>query len=1316
MPDYDLTGLSTRSFEQLIQAIAAKVIGQNIVVFGDGRDGGREATFEGPIPYPSTTDSWNGYGVVQAKFKQRLQDSKKDGEWALGQLHTELQDFCDAGKNRRKPDYYVFATNVVLTPFPELGSKDLVREVFADFEAVLPLKNYAIWDYDWIRAFLDGDEDIRKGYAAWITPGDVLAQVMEWFEPDRADFEQTITSFLQKELLADQYANLEQAGHTSEDRVPIAQVFVDLPAFDKYLVDAPAEEVKEGRLPSGFLATIANSAAEKLDPLTLSATVSENRPDIPKVASAGRYVLIGGPGQGKTTVAQFICQLFRSAILKERRPQWVIDPEAKEVIRSIDLHCKNEGITLPGARRFPIRIVLSQFAKALASDQTPHINSLLSYAVDLIQKKTDQEVSANDFRRWLRIYPWTLVLDGLDEVPASSNRDAVLGAIKDFQIDARSQNADILIIATTRPQGYNEDFNPTFYIHTWLAPLSTPRAMHYATRLCEVRYAGDRDRQTKIIQRLTRASSNESTVRLMRSPLQVTIMTTLVDRMGQPPQERWNLFKEYYKVIYQRELERDIPAATILRDYQPDVDMIHNHVGLLLQVESERSGQTDARLSVNQFETVVESRLLEEGHEGRNFENLKRQIIEAATDRLVFLVGLQANEVGFEIRSLQEFMAAEALMDGGDELIRKRLRRIAPISNWRNVFLFAAGKCFAERQHLRDTIHAICGELNEDSEDGVVRETLAGSQLALDLLEDGPARRQPKYTQALSRLALRLLDLPPRERQKRLADLFEANVEDVYRSEIEQGLSHIEEERRLGAWTCLIPLIETGLPWAISAGDKFWPKEHDRQLEIFLTTRDSIGDWLLGKLMEAVPNISPANLEYHLRIRHDMYNKENVPPWFGPAMKLLDGSVSTKSVRLTSDGFKDVHLSFGSLDSEDTLFPIKDMPNPSSEWRAVIAAIKFVQNPSSVSLATAVEEIISQNKPDLTRFISRRFPWPLGWLASISELVRRDIATRIGAGDLGEASDWTAAELRWDKEGIDLNDLAYTVQHFPFDANVGAKGAPIARSWGTDVKGLTNLLALYEQVKGTPLAREVAWAILFEPIRERITSPSPIVDQLPTLAQLKDVFSDIARTDTAVMLDILSLYTFKEQLDSEFMEFLDWLGQLKIDLWVFRLRDSSFSSTLQETIAKYPQREGSFRVLAAFLTRAAPRFVNRSNKERSVQEVISEAKTVVEFVLSDWERARIATLAKSIAKCVVNGPDHEILKSAWDRHAANSRSEADEMILEVHKQLAQKNWQAREGVLQVLDDSLRRRTSDLQDIQIWNALGLPVKLRKALEA
>jgi hypothetical protein len=105
MGDYDLTGLSPRSFEQMIQALGCKIIGPGIVVFGDGPDGGREATFSGKLSnFPSSTNGWEGYMVLQAKFCQRPKGkSKDDGKWALEQLKNELEKFARRHTKRQKP-------------------------------------------------------------------------------------------------------------------------------------------------------------------------------------------------------------------------------------------------------------------------------------------------------------------------------------------------------------------------------------------------------------------------------------------------------------------------------------------------------------------------------------------------------------------------------------------------------------------------------------------------------------------------------------------------------------------------------------------------------------------------------------------------------------------------------------------------------------------------------------------------------------------------------------------------------------------------------------------------------------------------------------------------------------------------------------------------------------------------------------------------------------------------------------------------------------------------------------------------------------
>ena len=283
---------------------------------------------------------------------------------------------------------------------------------------------------------------------------------------------------------------------------------------------------------------------------------------------------------------------------------------------------------------------------------------------------------------------------------------------------------------------------------------------------------------------MDRAFRDDSTARLMRSLLQVTIMSALVDRVGQPPQERWSLFNSYYDVIYDREVERSIPASNILRDFKPDIKAIHNQVGLILQIDSERTGRTDAKLSRDRFIALVEARLDTEGHSGDGLHALAQQIVEAASHRLVFLVEVEAEQVGFEIRSLQEFMAADCLMDGTDQSIKDRLDEIAPIPFWRNVFLFAAGKCFAQRQELREPLRNICADLNEIDGDSIAGTYLVGSDLAIALIGEGSSRNQPKSENLLARIAVRALDTANPDLQIQLADIYEPQLETIYQDAI----------------------------------------------------------------------------------------------------------------------------------------------------------------------------------------------------------------------------------------------------------------------------------------------------------------------------------------------------------------------------------------------------------------------------------------------------------------------------------------------------------------------------------------------------
>jgi hypothetical protein len=519
--DYRLDRLSPRLFEHMIQSLATGAISSTVTPFGDGPDGGREATFDGLTNYGAEGNRWTGYGIIQAKFHIRPQDTTRDAAWARRELRKELAQF---NKNQRKtPDYYIYAVNVVLAP-GEDGGKDSVQAILDQFAVKHGLKGVEIWDYDKIRVLLDRDDQVRNSYIAWILPSDVLAALCANLRTAERDYYPLILRYLQREMIADQYAQLEQAGHSADEAIPLSQVFLDLPTSKA----PPAVEDVEDEEPDStrFVATIIRDAGASFKaPDDDDGSVSDRSSPRFAHAKAGRYVLIGGPGQGKTTVGQFTCQVFRYALLSDVPPH-LLSADTLTAIDGFNRQWQHDHQMIPSARRLPFRVVLGDLARSLAEQET---SGLLEYLAKKFSANSASTISGIEIERILKEYPSIIVLDGLDEVPSSTNREALMSVVSNFLVDVAAGSLDVMLLATSRPQGYNEEFSPRQYAHHFLLPLSSSDALKYGRQLAKTRFGDGNERYAKVAERIGRAVHNPATARLMRTPLQVTILTLLVD-------------------------------------------------------------------------------------------------------------------------------------------------------------------------------------------------------------------------------------------------------------------------------------------------------------------------------------------------------------------------------------------------------------------------------------------------------------------------------------------------------------------------------------------------------------------------------------------------------------------------------------------------------------------------------------------------------------------------------------------------------------------------------------------------------------------
>ncbi len=1033
MHEYDLERLNTRSFEQLVQALALEILGPHISIFGDGPDGGREASFSGSVPFPTKLKGWKGDGIIQAKFRQEPSSTpKENADWLIKNLKQEFSRFTPNSKrgnakalSHKCPDYYIIATNVKLSGVRNVGGKDSVEALLKSYKRTHGLKDFKIWDGTQIRRYLDHHTNIRTTYSAWLTPGDVLAKLLDLPLFRGTDFISTMYRYLEAELLDDQFARLSQGGYTDAKAIPLSTVFIDAPIeisnnklMRLFRTPTSQEEfiTQDEKQHLSFLEALFEAGSRVLKP---SYTKLSTEPDSRNRPHPSRIVLIGGPGQGKTTVGQFACQLYRAELLKFRG-----GPSSPEVTQA--LQCFSESadqVPRVRTRRYPLRVDLKNLAASLAGTGEYPSNNLFDYLVNRIKTRTNTVITSDQFREWLTVYPWLLVLDGLDEVPASSNRKQVLQAIRDFvTVDAHHADADLLILATTRPQGYSAEFDPILYLHLTLMELTPANALNYGLKLAKARHPNQLSRVSELTSSLKRATDNPSTARLMQSPLQVTIMLALIEGGGEPPEQRWKLFHDYYDVIYRREKERGTPFSSILSKFEPELHLIHHRVGWLLQSRNAETGKTNKRLSHTEFEDLVEQQLIDSGHEDKSQrKELVSTIRTAATDRLVFLVGNTENEIGFEIRSLQEFMASEHIFDGGDACIQMSIKAIAPHSYWQNIFLFAAGRILFERRALADTLFAVCAELNESTDDKMQAASFAGARLALALLIDGVARNQPKHSKMFARLGARGLDSFDKNIFNTIFEIISNDTDDVWKEEILNRLSTVEGKFPEHIWL-LCSILSRKKSWAWEACLKWFPWRKP-QAEIFIKQYSSRHHEIPTKFWDEISkyiHYYPANsLESRI---HQGGNKsatifEQYVAWFNEISHhsnkieipiiLNEGRKSLAyNILIAGHDTRRIWASFLTLPA----VPRDAHPN----WKVFNAIALFSAKPTIANLITQLH-LISKTKFDKNnQYITYHAPWQIQTclLAKKDGLPWAKIIKVVADGGLGVEDDWN----RWEKE------------------------------------------------------------------------------------------------------------------------------------------------------------------------------------------------------------------------------------------------------------------------------------------------------------
>jgi hypothetical protein len=769
---YDLSKLDANSFEHMVNLIALQVLGAGHTGFGPGSDGGRDGYFEGEAPYPSVGEQWSGRWYIQSKFhKPHL--SKDPQKWLVEQIKGELQEFKKDRTRRVWPDNWIVATNIDPSGTPETGAFDQARKVVAEARSGLE-NHFHIWGGRKILDFLALHPNIGKHYWHFLTPGRVLKHLYDTISDAQASVEDVIRYLVVTQFNEQQFTKLEQAGSTADSRPGIHRLFTDLPfACPQYKVKGMGAQY------------LTQTAAQ-------NHRIDDYMPDSPAWRTWRRHprrariwFIKGGPGQGKSTLSQYLSQIQRAAlILASDGPR--VTPDQRTVATEIQDRASDSGFW-PLAPRIPVYVELKDFAQWYGERTESEPRLLLSYLADRLGASIGQTVYTGMLKRAFSVARWLFVFDGLDEVP-SDVKDAVASQVTMFVDDLLvGCEADALTICTSRPQGYSGQFATLDAAVVDLPGLSSDQALECARPVLAIDRSAEDSKKYFDILRV--AITSPSVREIMTTPLQAHIMAVVVRDGGKPPERKWQLFSNFYQVIKKREANRTLPEkdlAELLREGDKLLKALHNRLGFELHRRAETSEGAQTSLHRDELNTIIRQTVSQ--LQDSDVERTVATLMKATTERLILVNTPETGaEIRFDIRPLQEFFAAEYLYESvSSERLGQRLRVIAGDSHWREVmhFLLSALVENDRQTELSVAVEALA-DLNEKSDDPNIR--ALGRRLALGGI-----------------IAARLLQEGVLDQDKRVRQQFRKCLEPIFGSTDFHVLEMLSEVQRSHskAWIC----------------------------------------------------------------------------------------------------------------------------------------------------------------------------------------------------------------------------------------------------------------------------------------------------------------------------------------------------------------------------------------------------------------------------------------------------------------------------------------------------------------------------------
>jgi len=728
--DYPFENLDPETFQQFCQALLAKEF-SNVQCFPVAQpDGGRDA-----LSYFSE-DEERSFIMYQVKFVRQPQAETDPHKWLIKTLKGENGEAAKLKKQIPKgAKQYILLTNIKGTAHPDSGSIDQINQLFKT-ELGVPAQ---CWWRDDLSRRLDNAWDLKWVYPTLMTGPDLIRSVIELgLSENKERRASAIRAYVTHQFNIEQKVKFKQVDIDNR----LFELFIDVPVvspnsaptkklayFYQSIYRYVARDILQFRqantrvIHSGEISLPFDAGMEfyagRDEQLIVGAAAMLLHPVVQKNIP---YVVIeGAPGQGKSTITQYICQVHRMQILGKDQVEQLIPEQYREDEAFDKLPKEHKSSSV----RLPFRVDLRDLATWLAKQNPfspdrydePHPKwhkSLESFLAAQVENDSGGfEFEVADLHAVAKLSSVLLVFDGLDEVADIENRREVVQEIVKGINRLSSNAASLQVIVTSRPAAFAN--SPVFpedkFLHYHLGPVTRPLIDEYAQKWMNARKLDNQ--QIKEVKKVLQEKLDQPHLRdLATNPMQLTILFTLIRRKtASLPDKRTALYDCYIELYFDREAEKN----AVVSNYRDLLIDINRYLAWILHVEAEEENGS-GRITQERFRTLLADYLTNEGYP----ESLVDNLLVCMVERVGALVSRVEGTYEFEVQPLREYFAAKHLYvtappspPGNEKPGTKpdRFDAIARDFYWLNVTRFYAG-CYSkgELADLIDRLEELIGQ------------------------------------------------------------------------------------------------------------------------------------------------------------------------------------------------------------------------------------------------------------------------------------------------------------------------------------------------------------------------------------------------------------------------------------------------------------------------------------------------------------------------------------------------------------------------------------------------------------------------------